>query len=632
MSVELNIEVDPAWSHRLLAAVTIVMLVLIWGAYIASNNAIRNNLERALVKDTQELAVVLEDHASRTMDAVSARLEFVTSITSGGKIWSDRLSPDYLRSLTSETPMLRSLSLVDETGHVLASSARNNLGLVLPLDKLPPDGALGIPTFGGLYPVRDLHELLDEVVRTDVDLWLAAVSVEVAGSRLRWIAGVNPGYFYNFWNRANITEDYQISLFDYSGRHIMGFNSIKANELALEESLADALLKRDLGLIELGVKARWKVAYRGSRAHPFVFAVIGDRERAFASQADEERRRLIAALLASLAVLVIMLVIYRGHRRYEASVTEMLNQSRAISAHLMVSEADHEGKIISANARFLARTGYSEAEIIGKNHKIFNTGLYDNGFSTKIWNTVKDGAIWKGIFRNRDASGAHYWVDATIVPFANLWGGVNRFVCFYSDITEAVELSKELQVERDLRKNLSTLNHSLLTEATTDELTGLSNRRGFSEFCDDAIKNAREFDQTISTLMMDLDNFKNINDSYGHSAGDQVLREMAQRWAEQIRSSDHLARLGGEEFCIILPNTPSSHAVTIAENLCETTRDKPVIVTSNNRQIELSITVSIGVASNEQVEVTEIERMLTFADEALYEAKRTGRDRVSIAE
>lgn len=628
MSVKLNLEVDPSWFRKLFLAFALGALGLIWGAYLASNHTIRSSVERGLVQDAQSSALVLEDHASRALDAVAARLRFVGSITSWGTIWSQRLSSDYLRGLTSETPMLRSLSLVDEKGLVLASSDPHDVGLILPVDKLPPEGALGAVTFGRVYPVRDLHELLDDSVRTDVDLWLGAMAVELDGSRMRWIAGVNPGYFYNFWSRVDTEGDYEFSLFDYSGRYILGINRIAGAKVALEKALGDALLDRDLGFVELGPDARWKLAYRGSPTHPFVFAVVGDSERAFARQAREERQRLAAAFLASIAVLGIILVIFRAYQRYELSVTEMLNQSRAISAHLMVSESDHDGNIIAANAAFLSRTGYNEVEIIGKNHRIFNTGLYDKAFYADLWGTVKSGEIWKGLFRNRDASGSHYWVDATIVPFRNPWGRIVRFVCFYSDITDAVKLGEELRDERYLRQKLARLNQTLLTEATTDGLTGVSNRRGFAQFCAEAVEQSRNMYLPISILMLDLDHFKSVNDGYGHSAGDIVLREMAQRWAAQIRTSDLLARLGGEEFCVVLPNTPISHAVEVAEKLCAATRSKPVAILADGQAIELGITVSIGVASSEQIEVTDVEQLLALADEALYEAKRNGRDRL----
>lgn len=630
MRVKLNLAVDPTRFRQLFGIFTLGALLLIWGAYFASNYTIRASVERGLIHNVQGSALVLEDHASRALDAVGARLNFAASITSWGTIWSERLSSDYLRDLTSETPMLRSLSLVDETGLVLASSDPHDLGLALPVEMLPPEGTPGTVTFGDVYPVRDLHELLDGEVQSEVDLWLGALTIEVDGSRLRWIAGVNPSYFYNFWSRVDTVGDYEFSLFNYSGGHILGINRIASAEIALEAALGDALLDRDLGFVELGADARWKVAYRGSPNHPFVFAVVGDLERALASQVREERHRLGAAFLASLAVLGIIFVIYRAYQRYELSVTEMLNQSRAISAHLMVSESDLEGNIIAANPRFLSRTGYSEQEIVGKNHRIFNSGLYDKSFYRNLWTTVKEGEVWKGLFRNKDRFGDYFWVDATIVPFRNPWGKVARFVCFYSDITEAVRLGEELRSERRLRQRLAKVNQSLLTEATTDGLTGLANRRGFTQFCSEAIEQSLQLHLPISVLMLDLDHFKNVNDSYGHAAGDIVLHEMAKRWAGQIRTSDLLARMGGEEFCVVLPNTTIAQALSVAEKLCEATRGNPVLINNGNPEIALSVTVSVGVASSEEVAVSGIEQLLVLADEALYEAKRTGRNRFCI--
>ena len=632
MKHSLQFELDPTRFRRLFVLFALGALVLIWAAFGASNYTIRHNLERGLVKTVQSDALMLEDHASRALDAVASQLKFVSAQTSSAALRGTRLAPQAIRGLIFESPMVRSLSLVDPAGRVVASSEDDNIGLVLPADKLPPlpyARAVGVVSFGALFPYRDLHALVAGRTQQDVSLWLASMLVEVGGEAYRWIAVVNSGYFENFWARVDNAHALEIGLFDYRGQRIFTHNPVSdLSDDELTRTLGAALLKQELGVVELGHGQRWKAAYRGSLIHPVVLGVIGDRESLFASERGDERLRLAIAVLASLVVLALTALLYRAYLRYEASVTEMINQSRAMSAHLMVSESDPDGGIVSANAAFLERTGYTESEILGQNHRIFNSGLHTRVFYANLWKTVRAGQIWKGLFRNRDKAGRHYWVNATIVPFTNAWGRVTRYVCLYSDITEAVKLAEELQGERSLRQRLAQVNDVLLTEATTDGLTGVSNRRGMQQFAREAINASNQLGLPLSVLMLDLDHFKRVNDNYGHAVGDIVLKEMTRRWAGEIRSSDLLARLGGEEFCVLLPNTALVHAHALAEKLRNASRATPVALPGGALPGVLKVTVSVGVASSESFDGFDLEQLIHAADEALYRAKRGGRDQV----
>ena len=132
----------------------------------------------------------------------------------------------------------------------------------------------------------------------------------------------------------------------------------------------------------------------------------------------------------------------------------------------------------------------------------------------------------------------------------------------------------------------------------------------------------------MSVLMLDLDHFKQVNDTHGHAAGDAVLQEMARRWSGLIRGSDLLARLGGEEFCLLLPNTTSRQARQVAEKLRQACAASPVEWSSGEMQQQLAVTVSIGLAGSEPSGAIDLNALLNDADQALYEAKRSGRNRV----
>lgn len=632
----LQFELDPPRFRRLAALVTLVVVVLVWVAFALSHYAIRRNLESALLKQVQSNALMLEDHASRALDAVASQLRFVSSITNVATLGGERLAPQAIRDLIFESPVMRSLSLVDATGRVVKSSEAENLGLVLPADKLPLSPyvrAAGVISFGTLFPFRDLRALVLGQPQPDVSLWLASMEVDVEGQSYRWLAVINSGYFDNFWERADSERMLEIGLFDYRGRRILSHNRIALDDEEIQRHLGAALEQRELGELALGDRARWKMAYRGSLIHPVVLGVVGDRDRVFANQRGEEAARFSAAVLATVVVLVLAALMYRAYLRYQASVNEIVNQSKAIGAHLMVSESDPEGRIVAANAAFLARSGYTEDEILGQNHRLFNSGLHTRAFYNTLWSTVQAGQIWKGLFRNRDKAGQHYWVNATIVPFTDPWGRVTRYVCLYSDITDAVTLAEELQGERSLREHLAQVNDELLTAATTDGLTGVANRLGLQQFVREFILTGHPLEPPMSVLMLDLDYFKRVNDRYGHAAGDVVLREMTRRWAKVLRSSDLIARLGGEEFCVLLPNTTLVQAHDLAGKLHDAARAQPVSLPGNGAlPAVLAVTVSIGVASSEHCARFDIDQLIDAADQALYRAKRTGRDRVCDAD
>ena len=161
--------------------------------------------------------------------------------------------------------------------------------------------------------------------------------------------------------------------------------------------------------------------------------------------------------------------------------------------------------------------------------------------------------------------------------------------------------------------------------AVTDPLTGLYNRRYLESHFERMSDRLKEEGKPISLLMLDIDHFKQVNDTYGHDAGDQVLKEVAQRIVSNLRGFDTAVRFGGEEFVILLPDSPLSTAVGGAERLCESMSSASVLVTNNGEAI--SITASLGAATMMAGEET-LEELLRRADAAMYQAKESGRNRV----
>jgi two-component system cell cycle response regulator len=164
-----------------------------------------------------------------------------------------------------------------------------------------------------------------------------------------------------------------------------------------------------------------------------------------------------------------------------------------------------------------------------------------------------------------------------------------------------------------------------LEMAITDQLTGLHNRRYMSRHLDNLLANARRGGRPLAFVIMDIDHFKQVNDTYGHDIGDEVLKEFAGRIAANVRGIDLACRYGGEEFVVVMPDTDVAFACSIAERLRQTVEANPVKV--SRAPGALNVTISIGIARMEG-EGDTAEALLHRADQALYRAKRSGRNRV----
>lgn len=163
--------------------------------------------------------------------------------------------------------------------------------------------------------------------------------------------------------------------------------------------------------------------------------------------------------------------------------------------------------------------------------------------------------------------------------------------------------------------------------ATLDELTGVPNRRHFYELARQELERAVRYGHALSLLMLDVDYFKQINDTYGHGVGDRVLQTLAQRFRQGLRENDLIGRYGGEEFLVLLPETAGDRALQVAERLCELVRREPVATEEGL----VAVSISIGIVSCACGRAATIEPLIDHADRALYEAKRSGRNQIRIA-
>lgn len=278
----------------------------------------------------------------------------------------------------------------------------------------------------------------------------------------------------------------------------------------------------------------------------------------------------------------------------------------ALDRQAIVSVADRSGRITFVNANFCHISGFAAEELIGKTHSVVNSGLHDRAFFEDMWRKIVRGDVWHGEVCNQRKNGEQYWVDTTIVPVVDDQGRAQRYVSIRYDITER----KKAEVE---------LRHL----AEHDPLTELVNRKILLERLDLSVASGRRMDLPTAgaVLMIDVDHFKEINDTQGHDVGDQVLQIVAKRLLRSTRSVDTVGRLGGDEFAVILP-----HLTNLSEDdrpISRLHRKLSAPMTIGGREIFPSF--SIGVARFPE-DGEDAATLLKNGDIALYEAKRNGRN------
>jgi diguanylate cyclase (GGDEF)-like protein len=192
------------------------------------------------------------------------------------------------------------------------------------------------------------------------------------------------------------------------------------------------------------------------------------------------------------------------------------------------------------------------------------------------------------------------------------------------------ELKVRLRAARrilDLQAELISARESLHDRATHDDLTGLWNRRAVLDSFQRELERSQRECRPVSLIVADVDNFKQVNDEYGHHVGDAVLKVIAERMSHVMRPYDRVGRYGGEEFLMVVPGCETSFAGFVAERIRAAVADEPIVVDG----LELPVTISLGVTGKTQASPVDADRMIQAADEAMYGAKRAGRNCVRIA-
>lgn len=211
--------------------------------------------------------------------------------------------------------------------------------------------------------------------------------------------------------------------------------------------------------------------------------------------------------------------------------------------------------------------------------------------------------------------------------------GASDIVCGPVDVAEICHRCAVLVQAKQEADALRRTVETGLEAAITDPLTGLFNRRyalpHLSRLSNESRKNGRQF----AIMVLDLDHFKTINDTLGHQGGDEILKQVASRLQGNLRAVDLLARIGGEEFLVAIPNSGVEHARTAAERLCKLISDTPFFVGSNRREVRVTMSVGVSLSDGEMADPVDLnlEDLVNAADLALYAAKNGGRNKVSLS-
>jgi len=269
-----------------------------------------------------------------------------------------------------------------------------------------------------------------------------------------------------------------------------------------------------------------------------------------------------------------------------------------------VAITDKYGTITYVNHAFCRHTGYSKEEALGKTSKILKSGKHDEKFYHELWTTILAGNIFRGTLINRRKNGELYYENKTITPLKDEKENVVGFVTTGKDVTEEIKIHREIE-----------------RIATIDQLTGVYNRHKFEKLFLLEAERARRFSHPLSLILIDIDHFKAVNDTFGHDVGDKVLKHVAEIVSENIRKIDILARWGGEEFLVLSPNTDLHNIQILAEKL------RLAVERTGFPEVR-QMTISIGVSTCETNDT--LPTLFKRADQGLYHAKEHGRNRVGI--
>ena len=315
---------------------------------------------------------------------------------------------------------------------------------------------------------------------------------------------------------------------------------------------------------------------------------------------------------------------------------------------VVVTEADNihyptGPKIVYVNQAFEKLTGYRQEEVLGDTPRVLQGTLTDDAAKSRIHQALEQKKAITETLLNYDAKGRPYWIEMNIIPLENKYGEITHFAAIERDISEHKFQQEQLEkrnqdlkaLKRDLEKiiqdrtiELQKAKAQLEKIAFFDPLTNIPNRRFFIDQANKLIKSCNRRGTMIAFGILDLDDFKSLNDNYGHDIGDAVLVKLADLLANFFRTDDAYCRFGGEEFAFAVAINQQDDALVLAQRLINVIREIRVDSGINGL---LAITASLGIKAMLPEQDTDLEKELKQADIAMYQAKKLGKDKFYFA-
>ncbi|ADD67531.1 diguanylate cyclase with PAS/PAC sensor [Denitrovibrio acetiphilus DSM 12809] len=323
-----------------------------------------------------------------------------------------------------------------------------------------------------------------------------------------------------------------------------------------------------------------------------------------------KKSNILSAILITLIVLLISIPLswlasYLPSRLQSSLLNayeKIKEYNKMIDRHISTSKTDIHGRITEVSSKFTEITGFSKSEIVGKTHRILRHPDNPSELFESMWLTISNGDTWQGEIKNVNKTGEEYWVHQTISPEVDKYQTIIGFNSISRDITDKKRI-EELSV--------------------TDRLTSLYNRHKLDDVLQSEYSRHQRHNTDFCAVLIDIDHFKNVNDTHGHQTGDKVLVKLAELLKANTRESDYIGRWGGEEFLIIAVESNLEGTAFLAEKLRR-------MVEETDFPIVGKITISLGAAQYKTGET--IAHFINRADDALYTAKQTGRNKLVNAE
>ncbi|MFB9868963.1 bifunctional diguanylate cyclase/phosphodiesterase [Vreelandella sulfidaeris] len=534
-----------------------------------------------------------------------------------------------LDNLTVFVPLVDEIAILDPDGHVLLATQRGNRNGYINIGKT---------AFFNAFKQNGQRELMTPLHWSESEQQfylyhgrrLESPTGEFAGVVL---ASITPRVFANALQQMHVYEGESIALIDSDSkliaRHPAPPESLPIG-MNITSSRASQKRAREL--------ARGEFAWSLTAVSP-----IDDQERLFRIQRVSDYPMLVVvgvnfrqtlaawrqrAWILTLVMAVIALLGAWGARHYlnrlllsyqlrqrieerEQARAEAQVAAAAFETHLGILITDPQGIILRVNATYTRITGYREADLVGKYFRMFSSGLHSDAFYRRLWKRVMDTGHWEGELWNQRKNGEMFPEWLTISAVYSDDKTLTHYVATLNDISERKAAEQEI--------------HQL---AFYDPLTGLANRRLFIDRMGNALKELCRRQRCGALILIDIDNFKQINDTLGHYTGDQLLQGLAQRMGQMLRDTDTLARLGADEFAVLIEGVDScpEKAAQLAEKIAYkllATLNEPIAVGEEH----LRVSGSIGITVMENNEHS-VDDYLQQVDMALFEAKISGRHRV----